>query len=97
VSKAKPWPTVANRHRIESILKAGEIKVEAKTRLNLLQQLRSAIMANNIPLALAITSAVEAQARFISEAADTIISTLESAPSDVPPNGRNPQGEPDDP
>jgi hypothetical protein len=90
MSRAKPWPTVANRHRVESIMKAGEVKREAQEVLKLLTQLRQAIRESNITLALAVTSAIEGQAKFMQEAAQTIVITLESAPSDgeeQPPAG----------
>lgn len=44
--------------------------------------LREAVRTGNIALALAISRTLEAHQRFIQEASQTIISTLESAPSE---------------
>ena len=51
MSKAKPWPTVANRHRVDAIMKAGEITTEAEAILVVIRQLRDAVRSNNTALA----------------------------------------------
>ncbi len=81
MSKTKPWPTVANRHRHEAIMKSGEITVAARGMLKDLDELRQAVRSSNIALALAIVKSIELQFRFIQEASQTVITTLESAPS----------------
>ena len=81
MSKAKPWPTVANRHRVEAIMKSGEIITEAEQVLSTIAQLRQAVTSGNVALALAITGAIEGRTRFMQEAAHTINATLESAPA----------------
>jgi len=83
MSKAKPWPTVANRHRIDCIFKSGEIgKSTDEITESLLPQLQEAIADCNISLALAITAAIEGQSKFIREASRMISQTLETAPSE---------------
>ena len=81
MSRVKPWPTVANRHRVESIFKAGEVVKQAGEARDLIPELRQAISDCNIPLALAIANAIEGRVMFVQEAAKTIGSTLEAAPS----------------
>lgn len=81
MSKAKPWPTVANRHRAEAIFKSGEITKAVEQMQHEVALLREAVCTNNIALALAISRTIEAQQRFIGEAAQAVIQTLESAPA----------------
>jgi hypothetical protein len=65
VYQPKPWPVVANRHRVEAILKAGEIRKEAaQARDNVYQ---------NPDLAINQLRLIEAWARMI-------VDTLEAAP-----------------
>ncbi len=82
MSKAKPWPEVANRHRHEAIMKTGEIAKETQEILQLVNEIRTATRSNNTALLLAIAGALEGRGRFVKEAADTVLTILESAPSD---------------
>lgn len=87
MSKAKPWPTVANRHRTESIMLAGEIIKRTETIDQLTAQLHQAVEAHNIALALAIVSAIEGHSIAAQEKANKIQALLESAPAseeDIP-------------
>lgn len=82
MSKAKPWPTVANRHRAESIMLAGEIIKQIETIDELTAQLHQAIESQSIALAMAISKAIEGHAMATREKAKQIIDQLESAPAD---------------
>lgn len=87
MSKQKPWPEVANRHRREAIMKTGEIARETREVLTLAQQVREAARSNNTALLLAIAGALEGRAKYMQEAAVNILTILESAPSapeDIP-------------
>jgi hypothetical protein len=103
VSKVKPWPTVANRHRTRSIFLAGGIRKHAETIIGqltedgllpteagLTSKLREAVKAGNLKLALALISAIEGHTMASAGQAQQIIDTLEAAPSDpgdLSPNG----------
>lgn len=81
MSKARPWPTVANRHRTDAIMKTGEIRRQLQELRGLLSQLHDSINANNIALSHAITKAVEAGLELSEEKSLAILTTLETAPA----------------
>lgn len=65
--RAKPWPGVANRHRLEAIMSSAEIE-------KILQQAKTALRKRSLDLCLALIAQAETKAQLIKL-------TLESAPS----------------
>ena len=102
MSKVKPWPTVANRHRTRGIFLAGGVSKHAETIIGrltedgllvteegLTSKLREAVRSGNIKLALALISAIEGHTMASASLARQISDTLEAAPSDPDDLTRN--------
>lgn len=81
MSRQKPWPTVANRHRIEAIMESGEIKNHAAAIIEAIKQLEAAAKKGNLAMVLVICREILATARLIQKTAVSINTTLENAPS----------------
>jgi len=75
------WPTVANRHRNEAIMRLGEIITESRTIIERLPNLSRAIDTGNILLGDALVNETRTRIQLIIEIAASAQTTLENAPA----------------